>query len=117
MSPLTRALWAEILKLKRTLALWLAIVIPFGIVALQFAMVYQRGGHFTGEAADTWIQFGQQIFLFWALLALPLFIAQGRHCWVDSSTRAISGSISAACRYRVGCTMRSNNWPAWRSSR
>ena len=75
MSPLTRALWAEMLKTKRTLALWLTIIIPLGIVALQFAIVAHRGMHLTGQAVDAWIQFGQQMFLFWVLLALPLFIA------------------------------------------
>jgi hypothetical protein len=75
MIPLTRALWAEMLKMKRTLALWLAIIIPLSIVALQFFIVYQRGEHWTGQAADAWVEFGQQMFLFWVLLALPLFIA------------------------------------------
>jgi len=72
---LVRACRAEGLKIKRTLALWLAPIAPLVIVALQVAIVLQRQEYYRQqEIADAWIQYGGQIVFLWTMLMLPLFI-------------------------------------------
>jgi hypothetical protein len=75
MRAMIRALDAERLKTKRTLALWLAIIIPLSVVGLQFLAVYQRGAGYFRQDGDPWSQFGRDVFLFFALLMYPLFVA------------------------------------------
>ena len=72
---ISRALSAEWLKLRRTLALWLAPLAPLVIIALQLSIVvqqlqYYRDRHMT----DAWEQFAQQTVFLWTLLMLPLFV-------------------------------------------
>jgi hypothetical protein len=74
MTSLARALWAERLKMKRTLALRLAFIIPLAGVGLQFMVFCQRGEFYLRETENAWIRFGEQMFVFWALLMLPLFV-------------------------------------------
>jgi len=69
-----RALSAEMLKLKRTLALWLAIIIPSIIALLQFSIILFRGQSYLQNAEDPKLWLGRQTIFFWTLLALPLFI-------------------------------------------
>jgi hypothetical protein len=70
-----RAISAEWLKMRRTLALWLAPLAPLVIVALQVAVVLQRESYFrTQELADTWLYYGTQTVWIWTMLMLPLFI-------------------------------------------
>jgi hypothetical protein len=75
MRAMIRALDAERLKGKRTLALWLAIIMPLSVVVLQFLVVYQRGEAYFRQTGDLWSQFGRDVFFFFALLMHPLFIA------------------------------------------
>jgi lantibiotic transport system permease protein len=73
MIALSRATSAELLKIKRTLALWLAFITPLAIVGLLFVATLMG----QGEAApgfNAWDDFTQLIFTFWSLLMLPLFI-------------------------------------------
>ncbi|NLG51036.1 MAG: ABC transporter permease subunit [Chloroflexi bacterium] len=70
-----RAIWAERLKMKRTLALWLAPIAPLVIVGLEMALILDRAEYFTpGNGLTTWENYGQQIVLLWGLMMLPLFI-------------------------------------------
>ncbi len=71
---LRRALSAETLKLKRTLAMWMVLIAPSVVVALNFAMLLDRGDRFLMEADTAWQALAQNILLFWALMMLPLFI-------------------------------------------
>jgi hypothetical protein len=72
---LARALSAEWLKLRRTLALWLVPIAPLVIVALQLAIVLERTGYYRQQGfADIWENYAQQTVFLWALLMLPLFI-------------------------------------------
>lgn len=75
MTALVRALSAETLKLKRTLALWLAIVLPAVIVFLFFLNYLQRGEFLIREDADSWIWMAQNVLILWSMLFLPLFTA------------------------------------------
>lgn len=67
-----RALSAELLKLKRTLALWMVFVAPLVVVGLQFFMVYDRVMVKTDQ--DAWFMYVQSIVALWAVFMLPLFI-------------------------------------------
>jgi len=74
MSPL-RALSAELLKIKRTLALRLAILAPAAMVLLQVILFQQRQESLLRQdSGEIWLTFGQQTLMFWTLLMLPLFI-------------------------------------------
>ena len=77
MSPiiaLSRALSAETLKLKRTLALWMVLIAPLTVVILNFLMLWQRGANYLMEADSAWQALAKNITAFWALLMLPLYI-------------------------------------------
>jgi lantibiotic transport system permease protein len=70
-----RALYAEQLKMKRTLALWLAPLAPLVIIALQMAIVLERPEYYRAqENSDAWIEYGGQTAFLWTVLLLPLFI-------------------------------------------
>ncbi len=70
---LMRAMSAELLKTKRTLAFWMTLVTPSVVCILQFLILMRVKGGYGGEG-DAWIPTAQNIFGLWAILALPLFI-------------------------------------------
>jgi hypothetical protein len=75
MMAVIRALSAEMLKLKRTLALRLAFIAPMAIVGLQFLVIFERGQEFYQPQVESpWVRFVQTVSIFWALLMLPLFV-------------------------------------------
>jgi len=74
MKYLRRSLRSESLKLKGSLALWLAMIAPLVIVLLQFMITLDRGSDFLTDSPDVWLWFGRQTINFWSLLMLPLFI-------------------------------------------
>ncbi|MBN1259489.1 MAG: ABC transporter permease [Anaerolineae bacterium] len=74
MTVLIRTLGVETLKLKRTLAFWLALVAPLSIVVLQVGMLYERGAINAPGEGSAWIWYCQLVMVFWALLMLPLFV-------------------------------------------
>lgn len=74
---LWRALHAETLKMKRTIALKMVVLAPVAVVSLVFFMAVnapfstiKRGG-----ADGEWAGLAQITFLFWAMLMMPLFIS------------------------------------------
>jgi hypothetical protein len=73
MTAMVRALGAETLKMKRTLALWLSLIAPFSIVALNFLTAFQRLDY-VRQAESAWLEAVDQTMIFWALLMWPLFI-------------------------------------------
>ena len=76
MKALYRALVAEMLKMKRTLALWLAIIAPLLVVGLNMAMGYERREFYQSQqlGAQIWFDFGVQTMVLWGLLMMPLFV-------------------------------------------
>lgn len=74
MTMWVRALWAEALKLKRSLAFWLVVIAPLVVVFLQFVLILDRGADLLGKPGAPWMQFGVQPISLWCLLMLPLFI-------------------------------------------
>lgn len=71
---LWRAITAEWLKMKRTLALWLTLLAPGMIAGLQFLMVIDRDGAMLADIRDPWIFITRQNLTFWTLLMAPLFV-------------------------------------------
>lgn len=69
-----RTLSAEIIKLKHTLALRLAVIIPSIIVLLQFSIILFRGQSYLQNTEDPMLWLGRQTIFFWTFLALSLFI-------------------------------------------
>jgi hypothetical protein len=74
MAAIGRALHAETLKLKRTLALRLAVVAPLSLAVLDGAVAYQRGAAGFRNAENVWLEAMYQMFFFSSYLMLPLFI-------------------------------------------
>ena len=74
MTDLIRALNSELFKLRRTLALRLAIVIPVVMVLLQFSVALSRGAEFMARVDNPVVWFGNQTIFMWSFLMLPLFV-------------------------------------------
>jgi ABC-2 type transport system permease protein len=81
MIALVRATRMEVLKLRRTLALWASILVPLPVIAMTTALNLSRntGGRFDPGAPPTvvpWDAFMLDLVLFlWCLIALPLFVS------------------------------------------
>ena len=71
--PLLRALHAELLKLKRTLAFRVIFVLPLLVAVLQFFIVL-RTKKFPAEF-DLWQTMGTSSLQIWAVFMMPLLIA------------------------------------------
>lgn len=70
-----RALHAERLKLKGTLALWLTLIAPAVIVGLYVLQLsFQKAPKLIPGTEAAWLQLGQTCLALWAMLMLPLFI-------------------------------------------
>lgn len=77
MSPLRRALMAERLKLRGTLALWLCLIAPWIVVAvvvLQLLFNMPSAHAATKTPAQAWSMFAQGTMALWSFLMLPLFV-------------------------------------------
>lgn len=75
MIPLHRLIAVELFKLRRTLALFVALVLP-GVIALLYAlMIVQRGKALVGEPAQAWTGLFQANLSGWTMLGLTLFVA------------------------------------------
>lgn len=76
MTALRRALHAESLKLRGTLALWMCLIAPATVVALYVLQVSfsEFGMRTGGDPGRAWFAFSQSILVLWLFLMLPLFI-------------------------------------------
>lgn len=77
MSALGRALSAEALKLRGTLALWMCLIAPavvVGLYVLQVGFSHFPAHRAPAEPAKAWMVFSQSVFALWAFLMLPLFV-------------------------------------------
>jgi hypothetical protein len=76
MIAMSHALYAETMKLRRTLALWLTLIIPPVIPLLYLVNYWQRGEFILGPLdVNPWLWMTQNIYILWTLFLLPLFIA------------------------------------------
>jgi len=73
MNGFLRALSAELLKVKRTLAFWLTLLAPLS-VALMLLMIFLEQGEQIGYRENRWYSLTQNSLVGWGLLMLPLFV-------------------------------------------
>lgn len=71
---LFRVLQAEWIKMRRTLALGLTLLIPLALVLLEFAVDMQQGINAIPGDVDSWLWISQSLMVFWSLVVLPLFV-------------------------------------------
>ncbi len=91
MTLFARALYAETLKLKRTLALLLVVVAPLSVVFVNFMSYVQNRGFIPNQNDDLWLRFTTSTLVVWTLLMLPLYVSletallngleHGQHNW------------------------------------
>ena len=77
MSSLVRALSAEALKLKGTLALWMCLIAPAVVVVLyvlQISFSHLPAARATPDPALAWEMLAKSVLGLWAFLMLPLFV-------------------------------------------
>ncbi|CAN5206636.1 hypothetical protein BH11PSE14_BH11PSE14_15540 [soil metagenome] len=76
MNPLLRALSAESVKLRGTLALWMCLIAPSVVVVLYVLQIsFSRiPADRVADPVHAWQGFSQSILALWAFLMLPLFI-------------------------------------------
>ncbi len=65
---------AEVLKLRRTLALWMVLIAPAFVILLQ-VMLWMNYHDGISIDADLWIMFFTNILSMWAIFMFPLFSA------------------------------------------
>jgi hypothetical protein len=77
MSALARALSAETLKLKGTLALWMCLIAPAVVVVLyvlQISFAHLPAARGEPDPALAWEMYCKSVLGLWAFLMLPLFV-------------------------------------------
>jgi len=74
MAMVLQSLSAEMLKLKHTLAFWLALVAPLSMVVLESGMWFDMNRRVAPPEVDSWLWYGQPPYVFWCLLIMPLFV-------------------------------------------
>jgi hypothetical protein len=74
MKTLWNVLRAEILKMRRTLALALAFIAPLSITLMQFGILVQRGPLSFDNSREAWLYICQSNLVMWSLVMLPLFV-------------------------------------------
>jgi len=77
MNALSRALSAEALKLKGTLALWMCLIAPGVVVALyvlQISFAKLPASTALPDPVQAWTMYSKSVLGLWAFLMLPLFV-------------------------------------------
>src|SRR5690349_11465794 len=74
MSDILRVISAESMKLKRTLALRLAVAVPLAVVILTFLINTQQP-NVPGLGQNPFLGFTQSSLMLWTLLVLPMYAA------------------------------------------
>ena len=74
MTDFSRAIAAEILKLRRTLLLRLAVGVPLAVVLLNL-VVYAQQSNIPAAGQNPFVGFAQGSLMLWTLLVLPLYVA------------------------------------------
>ena len=115
MNYLMRALSAELLKTRRTLAIWMTLVTPLVVCVLQTLVLLRWKGSYGGEQLDAWSASMTNILNLWAILALPLFItletallAQTEHAekqWKHLFALAVPRWVYYAAKWLTGAVL------------
>ena len=75
MKAFGRALSAELLKTRRTLALVMTLLAPAVIAVIQFAMYVQNQDYYLSHVdQNQWLTLNQNSMVFWSLMMMPLFV-------------------------------------------
>lgn len=74
MNALRRALSAETLKLRGTLALWLCLIAPATVVGLFVLQLTFSDFTQTMPPQEAWRMFSRGVLMLWSFLMLPLFV-------------------------------------------
>lgn len=76
MTSLLRALSAETLKLRGTLAAWMCLVAPATVATLYVLQMASMdwSNRPAMPAADAWTMYAQSVLALWSILMLPLFV-------------------------------------------
>jgi hypothetical protein len=70
-----RVLSTEVLKLKRTLAVWMVLLAPLVVVELFFIIEFFSANRLGVRPGDRWLQIVQNAIGLWTILMLPMFLA------------------------------------------
>lgn len=70
-----RVFSAEVLKLKRTLALWMVLLAPIVITELYFLISFLGADKMARRSGDVWVEIVQNTLGLWTLLMMPMFLA------------------------------------------
>ncbi len=65
---------AELMKLKRTLALWMVLVTPLVLHGLYFFLVIDLKKNLAAGGADVWRALFTNVWGMWCMIMLPLFV-------------------------------------------
>ncbi|HEX2034735.1 MAG TPA: ABC transporter permease [Chloroflexota bacterium] len=74
MTAFARALWAELYKLRRTLALAMVLIAPLFVACLQALLLAQNSAG-RPEGGYEWATYVRGVHALWALLMLPLVVS------------------------------------------
>jgi ABC-2 type transport system permease protein len=69
-----RVLVTELMKLRRTLALWMVVIAPFVVVLLQFLVGFLGADQLAKRTPDVWGNVARQTVALWTVLMMPLFL-------------------------------------------
>lgn len=69
-----RVLTAEVMKIRRTLALWMVVIAPFVVVLLNFLIAYVGADQVSKRNPDVWAMLTHQSVSLWTILMMPLFL-------------------------------------------
>jgi len=74
MPMLLRVLTTEVMKIKRTLALWMVFIAPLFVVLLNFLVGYFGADQLAKRSQDVWAMTTRQSVSLWTVLMMPLFL-------------------------------------------
>ncbi|HUL72216.1 MAG TPA: ABC transporter permease [Vicinamibacterales bacterium] len=71
---LLRVLTTELMKIRRTLALWMVVIAPLVVVLLNFLVAYVGAAQVAKRTPDVWAMTTRQTVALWTVLMMPLFL-------------------------------------------
>ncbi len=75
MESLLKAMRSELIKIRRTLALWSALVVPAAILFFYFVLYSRPSGADLLKGRNAWMWMTQNALILWSLIMSPLFVA------------------------------------------
>lgn len=69
-----RVLATEVMKIRRTLALWMVVIAPFVVVLLNFLVAYVGSAQVARRQPDVWAMTTRQTVGLWTVMMMPLFL-------------------------------------------